>query len=105
MNFFEAWNWLERHPYFLHKPLLERDLYYSIFQKSLSIEVVKVHPETKMIEKDEKDNTLIQVWLECGEQNEHGEIIHDYKLDSGGNSFEEAILDLYEKVKKEYGEY
>lgn len=70
------------------------------FLEALDIEVVKVNPVTKRIENDPDKNTLVQVWLESGPEYR----THDYMLDCGGNTFEEAIIRLAENVRCYYDE-
>lgn len=87
-----------------------------MFEESLSIEVVKVNPDTETIVKDSKKNKETRIWLECGpvvleKRTWETPVIsvhvvsHDYKLDCGGRTFEEAIVNLYHLVKKHYGDY
>lgn len=92
MNFYESWKFLEEHKMFNES-----------FSHDLWVEVVKVNPETNEIDNDEKKNTKIQVWLEHGSYNEeHHCCSHDYDLDCGGNTFEDAIIKLAKLVKKYY---
>ena len=102
-NFYEAWNCLEDHSYFGH-PIHKQVL--SAFPASLYIEVVKVNPDTMSIDDNEALNTKTQVWLECGgyiKVDEDYEVSHDPLLDTGGDTFEQAILNLYDEVKRHYG--
>lgn len=92
LSFYESWYYLEEHPIFNGK-----------FQNLLDIEVVKVNPKTKKIEDNVELNTLTQIWLEIGPCIKNG-YSHDYDLDCGGDSFEEAIVNLAELVKKIYTE-
>jgi len=71
----------------------------SYFQESLIIEVQKVNPENDTIEEDEKLNTKTVVWLECGSPycDENTKTIltyHNWDWDCGGDTFEEAIINL-----------
>lgn len=91
MSFYEAWWYLLEHPIFKGN-----------FNLCLDIDVVKVNPETLAIDDDKDKNTLIQVWLECGEYCKEC-LVHDVDLDCGGNSFEEAIVELARLVKRKYG--
>jgi hypothetical protein len=91
----------------------------SHFERGLSIHVVKVNPMTNAIDLDnDKLNTQVRIWLESsmvtdedGEliegkmdfNYEMGELSHDYDLDVGGKTFEEAIQNLAISVKKKYG--
>lgn len=90
MNFYEAWNYLEKH-----------SIYKGHFQECLYIEVVKVNPKTKRIENDENLNTSIEVWLESGPYFKEYST-HDIDLDCGGNSFESSICELAKLVKEKY---
>ena len=87
MNFYEAFHYLEKHP--------AGDFIYA-----LNIEVVRVNPETKFIDTDKSKNTLVQVWLETGPK--HG--THDFCLNCGGDTFEEAIIALADRVRLFYDE-
>lgn len=104
-KFYKAWEYLENHPYFQVKIKGKiGNWQYSCFNQSLDIEVVLVCPITKHIEDNPKNNTLTQVWLESGAWDyEHAQCTHDYKLDCGGDTFEEAIIKLSKLVKKHYG--
>ena len=76
--------------------LVEKEYY-----NGLSIEIVKVNPKTKRVDKDRSKNTLVQYWLETGLfDKEEGIFEHDYELDDGGDTFEEAIIRLAENVKR-----
>lgn len=98
MDFYEAFNYLANHEYFGGE-----------FAESLYIEVVKVNPETLAIDMDKSKNVLTQVWLECGPIYEDylkdncSRYSHDIDLDCGGDTFESAIINLAELVKKYHG--
>lgn len=99
MDFYESFYFLKHHRIFRGR-----------FLEGLDIAVVKVSPKTKRVEDDTSENTLTQVWLEAGPlSNEkstgmHQPVwTHDLELDCGGNSFEEAICHLAERVLKKYG--
>ncbi len=110
-KFYQAWWFLVDHPKFKDK----RGLF--TFEQSLVIEVVKVNPKTKRIDDDEKLNTLVQTWLECGKYEKttkqerelgmyaDGKHVHDIRLDTGGDTFEIAIIRLARLVKRYYGTY
>lgn len=75
---------------------------------NLDIDVVKTSPKSKRVVDKESENTLIQYWLEGGPycDDEHtGELIscHDLRLDTGGSSFEEAVIKYAALVRKYYG--
>lgn len=78
------------------------------FYKCFDFNVVKVNPETGELEIEEDKlhlNTKTEVWLEfggwCEEENCR---YHDYDLDCGGDTFEEAIIKLANLVDKYYDE-
>ena len=101
MDFCQIWLWLQNHPKLNEYPLL------GTFTESLWIDVVKVCPETDEISEDETRNTKIQVWLESGIATEliagkRAIWTHNLSWDCGGDTFEEAIQALYEKIKKDY---
>jgi hypothetical protein len=103
-DFHDAYHFLSEHHYFEHGKWKEPH-----FEESLSIMVVKVNPETKAIDDDESKNTLTNVWLECGNWEDipdHGwsGYVHDMELDCGGDTFEEAIINLANLVLEHYGE-
>lgn len=109
IDFYKAWSFLDNHPMFEYEGMNE-------FRKCLDIDVVKVNLETKEIENNESKNTEIRVWLECGpylrpqdlKEDErknwpYGTCSHDYDLDCGASTFEEAIIALANLVMKKYG--
>jgi len=100
-DFYEAWQYLLKHSYYDHQ-IYGNTM--SAFPASLYIEVVKVNPDNLTIEDDDSKNTLVQVWLESGcwlyaEDSRTYEICHDPGLDIGGNTFEEAIINLSDILK------
>ena len=95
-NFKSSWDYLCDHKYYHHP---KHGYCLSAFPASLYIDVVQVNPENLTIEDDERLNTLTQVWIESGcwvycEDSGQYEMSHDYELDTGGDSFEEAIVNL-----------
>jgi hypothetical protein len=103
-EFYKAWTFLENHKIFKDK----NECYY--FSHCLSIDVVKVNPETREIDNDHTKNTEVEIWLECGKwitdepDFSQGIASHDYELDCGGETFEEVIILLSKLVKSKYGE-
>lgn len=109
-KFHESWNYLLEHDLFNINGI-------NCFNSLLYIEVVRVNPVTLEIDGDNKKNTLVQVWIETGEWvmpedmpeedrwtiPETGIQNHDYELDCGGDTFEEAIIELAKLVKQKYG--
>ncbi len=91
------------------------------FDLALDIQVVKVNPDTDMIDNDPTKNTKVQFWFETGPwekdlykdtvpEEEYSEIpedrlggfTHDPNLDCGGDTFEDAIIALASLVKQNY---
>jgi hypothetical protein len=110
-DFYEAWWWLNTSEIFWHKDFetflkdgssLDRDeegnLEYNKFKESLCVEVQKVNPKTCKIDDTAELNTKIEIWLECGEPYEkNGKFhswYHNWQYDCGGDTFEEAIINL-----------
>lgn len=94
VNFYEAYHFLDNHPEF-------RD---EFLGGALLVEVVKVNPQTNEVEENPKLNTKTRIWLECGEHTDNG-FSHDIDLDTGGDTFEEAIINLANLVLSFYGRY
>jgi len=96
-DFYEAWWYLNELPLF-NDPRYPDDLYVNTFEDSLCIEVQKVNPINSTIEDNEALNTKIEVWLECGEpyidDNNNIGHYHNPNYDCGGDTFEEAIINL-----------
>ena len=92
MEFFEAWEFL-----------LEHKMFNRFFRDILYIMVVKVNPETNEVDDDNSKNTKTEVWLECGPWSAEYNT-HDWDLDCGGDTFEEAIIKLAGLVKKWYND-
>lgn len=86
-DFYEAYHFL------LHHEIFEGD-----YTGSLDIAVVKVDPRTKCIENDTVRNTETRVWFETGPAGSH-----DYELDCGGATYEEATILLANLVQQKYG--
>ena len=93
MDFYEAFHFLYEH-----------DMFKGKFWESLYVEVVKVDPETNCVENERSRNTKTQIWLETGPYFEEDEVAaHDFDLDCGGDTFEEAIVELADLVLQKYG--
>ena len=92
MDFYSAWQFLETHKIFNDE-----------FNNGLWTQVVKVNPETNAIDIDTSKNTKVQIWLEHGPYDkEWGGCTHDLDLDCGGDTFEEAIIELAKLVEEKY---
>ena len=107
-DFYEAYQWLYNHPVFqyqctfeeLSEPQLE-----SFFDYAVDVEVVKVNPENNTIEDDPKLNIKTRVWFEISEDYDekyHTTSTHIWYLDTGGNTYEEAMISLANLVYKFY---
>ena len=95
-NFYDAWWFLEYHPMF-------NDEYGSnMFQDCLDVHIAKVNPITCMVDNDDELNTKVEVWLEIGHYDSNCRW-HDTKLDCGGDTYEEAIINLANNVQEQYG--
>jgi hypothetical protein len=90
---------------------------------NLDIFYTMVDPKTRRIEDDKSRNTAVECWLEFGALSYgfaysggdtpmgdyddtttlHHE--HDYRLDGGGSTLDEALIQLAKKVLKRYGDY
>jgi len=101
LDFYIAWNYLDGHSIFQNTEY--GLLYDSRFKQCLDIDVVKVNPDTNTIDDNKELNTKVQIWLEAGPYlGKH--FAHDIDLDCGGNTFEEAIIELASLVKQKYGD-
>ena len=107
-TFYEAWDFLTDHQYYnWDGPNSTKS--YNEFMDSLCIEIVKVNPKTKSINKNKNLNTETRVWLESGckvpipEFDNELHWSHDTDLDCGGQTFEEAVIKLAGLVFKNYG--
>ena len=93
MEFYEAWNYLIGHKIFNDR--FNCDGWY--------MDVVKVNPITNAIDADTSKNTKVQIWLESGPYESYYDCCtHDIRLDCGGDTFEEAIIQLASLVKQYY---
>ena len=131
-KFYKSFLWLQGHPAMEYAGLARKTARKSFFTESafpnnLDIEVVKVNPDTETIEDDDSLNTAVRVWIECivyydieskgyidvksgeHEESNHWKIrgmpSHDFDLDTGGKSYEEAIINLAQEVYNKYGDY
>ena len=95
-DFYESWWFLWSHPMF------EDEYEEGQFELCTDIYVAKVNPENNTIEDDESLNTKTQVWLETGNYDANVRV-HDINLDCGGDTYEEAIIELANLVYDEYG--
>ena len=94
MDFYTAWTFLNNHK-----------MFNGLFCHGLWTEVVKVNPAAGTIDADQTKNTKVQVWLEHGPYEPyHNDTTHDIYLDCGGDTFEDAIINLAERVEYYYND-
>lgn len=109
MNLYESWCYLEDHNLFNLVSSYavngeEKTFRDTRFGANLDVQAVKVCPDSLSIEKDESRNTKLQIWLEPGVVAIiDGEVVSagDYGLHCGGDTFEDAIINLAQIVKRE----
>ena len=103
-DFYDAYNFLSTHPMIYH----DNDSY---FNRCLDIEVVKVDPSNNELNLEySSKNTKTMVWLEFGPvvEDTYNDFLvqvipsHDIDLDCGGDTFEEAIIELANLVYDKY---
>jgi len=104
-DFYTAYWWLYNHPMFqeIFNQGTDEEFYESHFDQCLDIYVAKTNPEIKAIDNDISKNTKVEIWLEIGEWSSECRY-HDIELDCGGDTFEEAIINLAILVMEWYGE-
>ena len=111
---FLAWHYLNEHPAFWrfgrevreelpwnHLGRIQRDG--AMVEGWPEITPHKVCPETGCIEDDESLNTRLEWWYEFGPWALEGHSVHDYELDGGAATYEEAVIEIAKKVWSEYG--
>jgi hypothetical protein len=113
-DFYTAFWFLNLHPanqrQLGQRPTL---VFYSGLMENLYLMVVKVDPKTKRIE-GKKHDKKTNVWVEWGPWIEEGEkgfdtpaggmSSHDPRVDTGGKSFERAIINLAHNIYVLYGD-
>lgn len=97
----EKYWWILQHPAFLNKDMVSA---------RIEIEPHDVCPHTNRIEDFKALNTKTQLWVEFMspmymEDTKQWVQAHDYELDCGGDTYDEAIDKLYQNVVSVYGEY
>ena len=97
----EKYWWILGHPKFINKDMVPA---------RIDIEPHDVCPMTNRIEDFKALNTKTQFWVEFLspmyiEQDDEWVQAHDYQLDCGGDTYEEAIEKLYKNVLNTYGDY
>ncbi len=87
---------------------------------SISVLPIFVNPVTNSVDEIKRKNIKIRYWVETGhtvvygaygnkigEQpgNEQSSHCHDHRLDTGGNTWDEAIINIGQNIYKLYGDY
>ena len=106
-KFYDAWWFLYEHPM-----TQQNGDGLSRFDECLDVYVAKVNPLTGRKSHVSGFNTKLEIWLEFGgwhamkRDNGGTRYIpeHDIRLDCGGSTYEEAIINLAKRVKKYYGD-
>ena len=104
-NACEAYWWIYSHP---------KLTFDEVYHPWVDITPHMVNPDLiedscAMIDTDPAKNTKMEFWVECGSYTrwEDGTPIptHDWELDCGGWTWEEAVLNLAQRVLEKYGDY
>ena len=103
MNTAEQYYWITNHPEFDNAPKGKLGI-------TLEFTPMMVNPEDDHVADDAKLNTKLVWWVETMQAvAEEGKLdiqyYHEWALDSGGDTAEEAVADLYLLVKQYYGDY
>ena len=100
MNICDKYYWITNHPAYVP------------FGRDAIIEITPhmVCPETNRVEKIQSVNTKLQFWVELmvpyfDEQFNQETHAHEWELDCGGDTWEEAVENLYNGVIAKYGNY
>lgn len=109
--------WLMEHPLWVFGvPEDEQLLGLDPFYRHVEVQFVWVNPSTETIEEDAARNTAFRVWIEAGPPWDMSETFpdkslagrdrwgrsHDFNLDCGAPTVEEAFLKLADLVEQHY---
>lgn len=102
--------WMKEHPMWNHP-----EMGIECFRTLVDIDLAYVNPIDNTVNDDPSLNTKQEIWIEagpyvdCSEWHNDSENkwlpSHDIRLDCGGETLEEAFLNLAVRVKKHYGDY
>ena len=95
MDTFDKYWWVFNHPVFNKTAL----------SPQIELQPHRVDPKTRSIREDDSKNTQMEWWVEVFFYSEDNISMHDYYLDCGGDTIDQAINNLYDLVKTTYGEY
>jgi hypothetical protein len=110
-------HWLRNHPVWnWPEPFLDdqnEPRYINCFQNLVQIYLAYVNPAISEVDSIDALNTKPEVWIEAGPyvpdeyQNSKDKFLpcHDYNLDCGGDTLEDALCSLAAKVREHYGDY
>ena len=74
------------------------------FNENLWTAFVKVDPVKKEIHQNKKHNTHTYVWVEWGPYDDREDCgTHDHRVDTGGDTFEDAMINLAHNIWVLYG--
>ena len=110
-NFYTAWWWLQRHPVLWH---FRGDRHHeSTLQwergvdEGLEFRPVKVNPKTERIDDSKAKNTATRIWVEvfpCSmTSGRDGIRLHDYECDTGGATYESAVIRVAREIYSVHG--
>lgn len=110
-DFYVAWWWLQQHPVFWyfggnrhHESTLQWE---RGTDEGLEFRPVKVNPETERIDDDKARNTALRIWVEvfpCSMTGGRDGIrLHDYECDTGGPTYEEAVIRVAREIYAVHG--
>lgn len=107
-NLMNAWWWLQKHPIFWYfgKHQHEVSLCWELgVDEGLEFRPTLVDPETRRIEKPRSRNTHLEFWVEVFPASlRNREIrLHDYECDTGGDTYEEAIVKVAKEIYERHG--
>jgi len=114
-SLYNAYRYIENHPVFwrFHEvgdwiTFHERCLYHeSGIREGIEFTVVRVDPATQSASLDPALNTQVQVWFEFSLSHDwktpDAIRLHDYKLDSGAATYEEALIKAAKRLHRRYG--
>lgn len=81
------------------------------WERCISITPMFVNPDTRKVDNDDAKNIHLEIWIEAGPPmppDENFDFVmssHDYNLDCGGDTIDDALINLAALVKEHYGDY
>lgn len=115
---YNAWRYLNDHPIFWKltrwptdedRGLPREHARYLIDDQGMDLVEIgphRVNPDDRRVSEDKALNTRLEWWAESGEWGWSDDPVnryHNYKLDCGGATYEEAVIAMARKVWKHYG--